>query len=647
MSLSRDTTESAFFASAASLPSIDEIDMEILRAGAVPQEPRSVPAGQRAVMYLRVSTRGQVETDYDPEGISIPAQRLACERKAEQLGLTLIDEYTELGQSATGTTKRLAFNQMLDRIRLERDVDYVIVYKLSRFARNRFDDAMTMAELQKRNVQLISATEQIDASPVGQLMHGILSTFNEYRSREDGADIAYKMGQKAKSGGTLGKAPLGYANTIERIDGRDIRSVAIDEERAPYVKLAFDLYATGNFTMEDIVEELTDQGLTTRATRQRPSGPVSSSKMSRLLRDRYYLGEVVYKGESFKGRHEQLIPHHVFDKVQTLLEGSGKAGERKMVHLHYLKGTVYCGACRRLREKNSRLIVQRTVNQYENEYLYFFCIDKQNSGPCRLSRHMAITDVEDLVIEHYKSVRLRPEFIETVRSSMDAALKEQKATQHEMRSHLGRQMKRIMVQIDNLLDLTAEGGIAAGRAKEKIRDLEYKRLDLDERLNSIHDDLTESVTLINEWLELLTDPYELYRKASDEMRRELNQAIFKHIYIASDESLGSELAAAARVLVETDRALLAIDATKQKPDDARAQGVNASPGESVEELLDVDLAQSSSKAYMVPLEGLEPPTLSLGRNCSSIELQRLGERVYRGGGYRKSATSDAGMVRCP
>lgn len=198
-----------------------------------------MPKASRAVVYVRVSSKGQVQTDYDPEGISIPAQRLACERKARQLGLTVVEEYVEPGRSAMEMTKRVAFQQMLERIRRQKDVGAVIVYKLSRFARNRNDDAIVMADLQKRGVTLISATESIDETPVGQLMHGILAAFNEYRSREDGADIAYKMGQKAKLGGTISKAPIGYINTIERFDGREVRSVAVDPERVDYVRLAF------------------------------------------------------------------------------------------------------------------------------------------------------------------------------------------------------------------------------------------------------------------------------------------------------------------------------------------------------------------------------------------------------------------------
>jgi DNA invertase Pin-like site-specific DNA recombinase len=186
--------------------------------------------GSRAVIYLRVPSAGQVKNDYDPEGISIPAQRVKCQGKAEQFGLTIIDEYVEPGRTATEMSKRVEFQRMLTRVGNAGDVDYIIVYKLSRMARNRLDDAIVMADLRKRGVTLVSATESIDDSPVGQLMHGILATFNEYQSRESGADIAYKMKQQAKNGGTIGRAPLGYLNVRDRFDGREIRTIC---ERRP------------------------------------------------------------------------------------------------------------------------------------------------------------------------------------------------------------------------------------------------------------------------------------------------------------------------------------------------------------------------------------------------------------------------------
>lgn len=86
--------------------------------------------GGRVVTYLRVSSVRQIGRDYDPEGIAIPAQHVACRRKAEQLGLTIVDEYVEPGRSATETTKRTVFQRMLARIRTTHDVDHVIVYNM-------------------------------------------------------------------------------------------------------------------------------------------------------------------------------------------------------------------------------------------------------------------------------------------------------------------------------------------------------------------------------------------------------------------------------------------------------------------------------------------------------------------------------------
>lgn len=582
----------------------------------------TAPAGSRAVVYLRVSSKGQVNTDYDPEGISIPAQRISCQRKAEQLGLTVIAEYVEAGISGTEMSKRVAFQQMLERIRRDKDVDYVIVYKLSRFARNRTDDAIVMADLQKRGVTLVSATESIDSTPVGQLMHGILAAFNEYRSREDGADIAYKMGQKAKNGGTLGKAPLGYINTLERIEGREFRGIAIDEERAPFVKLAFELYDKGEYSMEDIADILTERGLETRPTARRPAGPVSSSKISRMLRDPYYVGDITYRGETYEGRHPALIDRALFERVQQRLAASGRAGERKRVYPHYLKGTLWCGECYTVRGLiDKRMIIQRSIGKGGGEYFYFFCRGRQE-GVCD-SRHLPFDAVEDQVIEHYRTVQLKPQFIENVQRQIDEVLDDQAGSQRQLREQLQGQIARLQTRVDNLIDLVADGGLAGSKAREKITEIERERAGLEARLSTIEDDISVGADFIRGWLELLRNPYELYLNATNEMRRDLNQAIFKKIFVIDQDRAQSELQEPVRLLLEAQAEWaasfgLGIDA--QNENDAEASLEDAETGE--HRLETMEKAQSSSRRSLVPLEGFEPPTIPLGRDCSSTELQR-------------------------
>jgi len=188
------------------------------------------------------------------------------------------------------------------------------------------------------------------------------------------------MGQKAKNGGTLGKAPIGYLNIRDNSLGREIRTVTVDPERAPYVKLAFRLYATGEFSLQRLADDLRDRGLRTRPTARWAAGPVSTSKLQSMLRDRYYLGVVTYAGVDYPGRHEPLIERGEFEAVQHVLDAHATAGERMRRHHHYLKGTLWCALCH-ARGTESRMILQRTVGRHGGEYYYFFCIARQK-GLC-------------------------------------------------------------------------------------------------------------------------------------------------------------------------------------------------------------------------------------------------------------------------
>src|SRR5690606_13101575 len=141
-----------------------------------------------------------------------------------------------------------------------------------------------------------------------------------------------------------------------------------------------------------------------------------------MLRDRYYLGYVTYKGEEIRGRHDPLIDEDLFDRVQDRLNSRTAAKERRRVHHHYLKGSVFCGRCRRA-GITQRMIIQRTVNRHGTEYLYFFCRNKRD-GTCQ-APHVHIDLVEDAVERHYASIRFTPAFIDDVRSQVDTVIREQ------------------------------------------------------------------------------------------------------------------------------------------------------------------------------------------------------------------------------
>jgi DNA invertase Pin-like site-specific DNA recombinase len=183
---------------------------------------------KRAVIYLRVSTKEQAETDVDAEGFSIPAQREACHRKAIEVGAEIVEEYCDRGESAR-SADRPELQRLLQRLLTERDIDYVIVHKVDRLARSRVDDVQINVAIHQAGARLVSVSENIDETPSGKLLHGIMATMAEFYSANLANEASKGMTQKAKKGGTPGRAPLGYLNIRQKIDGREIRTIGLDD----------------------------------------------------------------------------------------------------------------------------------------------------------------------------------------------------------------------------------------------------------------------------------------------------------------------------------------------------------------------------------------------------------------------------------
>ena len=144
-------------------------------------EPGTSAKALRAVTYIRVSTRDQASRGGEAEGFSIPAQREACIRKAESLAADVVQEFVDAGESAK-SAERPQLQLMLDFVK-QNAIQLVIVHKVDRLARNRMDDAQINFAIQKAGAKLISCTENIDETPSGMLLHGIMSSIAEFYSQ--------------------------------------------------------------------------------------------------------------------------------------------------------------------------------------------------------------------------------------------------------------------------------------------------------------------------------------------------------------------------------------------------------------------------------------------------------------------------------
>jgi site-specific DNA recombinase len=472
-----------------------------------------------------VSSKRQTDTDadIDPDGNSIDTQRKMSQAKEKSLGLVNVGEYVEPGTSAQTIEKRPVFREMLRRIMEDQDVDCVVIYMRSRIFRNHIDAAITKRQLENLGVKLVSAKEDFGEGYMADAMEAVTDIFNELESRRNGADIKIKMGNKAKNGGTITRTKLGYLNVRKQMDGHQINTVDVDPERSRYIPMAFELFATGEHTIDSLQAALTQAGLRLPPHGKWSERPVSVQTVNRLLRDRYYLGEVCYEGVWRKGRHAPLVAEELFDRAGHVLDSHSGSGTRERSHPHYLKGTIFCGRC------GHRFIIQRAKGN-GGVYYYFLCRGKQQ----RLcdQPYVPVETIEEAVAEHYgRAVTLPAEFRAEVRAGVDRALADNHTLSDTMRKRYRDRLDALERKEDYFLDLAAEEGWPKDKLRGRIEGLRTERRDIKRQLEQTEGRLNTGRLIFLAALDLLDDPQAMYRRSGERVRSILNKAFFTKLYI--------------------------------------------------------------------------------------------------------------------
>jgi DNA invertase Pin-like site-specific DNA recombinase len=489
------------------------------------------PHARLAAIYVRVSGAGQLGRDGDEDGYSIPAQIKACEKTAHERGAQVVKAYVERAESAK-TDDRPVLQQMMRELE-SLGVGCLIVHKVDRFARNRFDDAILYQKLVSMGIEFVSASENVDKTPAGRLMHGMLASFAEYYSNNLATEVKKGLRQKHENGGTPHKPPIGYLSKRELVAGKDIRGVIVDPDRAPLIKLAFNLYSTGEWSLIGLAEHLEEQGLRYPATARYPERPVRHNRLNEILRNPYYRGIVSWDGRRYPGRHEPLIDNDTFDRVQVLLSAARICGDRPQIHEHYLRATVVCDRC------GGRLLYGRHRGRSGRHYEYFSCTNRaarHRKVRCE-SGHYSVPVVERRVEELYAALQIDSATQDVIRAELRRDLAEravlvaQEAERHE------RAIKRTEAKQEKLLGLYYRELVSEEvfeREQARLRDERRAAERLRKTAQAGSDDLELA---LNQALGRVTDPYRVYLDATPLERRTMNKAIFRHIEIGDDDEI--------------------------------------------------------------------------------------------------------------
>jgi site-specific DNA recombinase len=283
------------------------------------------------VMYCRVSSAEQVA------GTSLEMQQRTCREWAERENIKIVHTpFIEEGESAK-TANRTEFQKALAFCAAKKPkVDFFIVHKLDRFARSQEDHAVTQAFLKKHGTRLRSVTEQIDETPVGKAMEGMLSVFAEFDNNVRASRSKSGMVERLKQGVWVWAAPIGYKRLTQG------GNLVADEERAPYVRLAFEEWAKGTYSLRSLSDFLYERGFRTHK-----NGKLRSQQIHNLLHNPLYVGIMRMGDIEFQGSFSSIVDEELYFKCQSRIRRKFSPSNPVSINPHFpLRRFAVCTECK-------------------------------------------------------------------------------------------------------------------------------------------------------------------------------------------------------------------------------------------------------------------------------------------------------------
>src|SRR5258705_10307352 len=363
----------------------------------------AIPKRVRCAIYTRVSDDQGLEQDFN----SLDAQYDASQsyiRSQTHAGWTLIRSKYADGGFTGGNTERPALQRLLGDVRAGK-IDNIVVYKVDRLTRSLADFAKLVELFDQHKVSFVSVTQQFNTTTsMGRLTLNILLSFAQFEREVTSERIRDKIAASKRKGLWVGgMVPLGY-------DAKD-RKIWVNEEEAERVRIIFRRYLELG-SLAPLMADLRQQGIITKLRTLKTGKAVGGIPFTRgglayLLRNRFYLGEVAFKGEVLPGEQPAILDPELFDAVHA------KLSEQKTNH-------------QTLRTSSSALLMGRLFDDRGNgmtpshtckqgvRYRYYLSSallqgQTQRSGSVR---RVAATEIENLVIQSVRDHVKPPEAID-------------------------------------------------------------------------------------------------------------------------------------------------------------------------------------------------------------------------------------------
>ncbi len=435
--------------------------------------------------YTRVSTAKQ------GLGVSLAEQRAAIESYAERNGLRIVRWFEE--KETAAKRGRALFGQMLTDLRCGR-AKGVIIHKIDRSARNLRDWA-DLGELVDSGCEVHFATESLDLnSRGGRLSADIQAVVAADYIRNLREETRKGFYGRLKQGFYPLPAPLGY------LDRGKAKAKTFDPVRAPFVRDAFELYASARFSLRMLHEEMHRRGL-----RNRRGGKLSLNGLSRILNNPFYTGVVRIRrtGEVFTGGHEPLISPSTFRQVQAVLRG--KINTKAILHDHLYRRLIRCESCKR-----------HLVGERQKGWIYYRCHSRGCEGICFRQERVA-----SQIRAHFEKVYLSDSETDELRRLIDDWRTENATATMEQNRAIDMQLEGITQRVSRLTEAYIDGAIDRSMFEQKKELLLMSKKELEIRRSRPMVDRDVVAAQMHEIVELIKSLWLSYERGNTDEKRQI------------------------------------------------------------------------------------------------------------------------------
>ena len=400
-----------------------------------------------AAIYARYSCDAQTEQ-------SIEGQLHVCKEYAERNGIVILDTYID--RAMTGTNDNRPDFQRMIKDSAEKRWNFILVYKLDRFSRNKFESVINRKKLSDNGVKVLSAMENIPDTPEGIILESLLEGMNQYFSAELSQKVKRGMRETRLKGYYQGGGlPYGY-----RVEDRKI---VVDEEQAKNVRYMFEQFAKGVYVRE-IIEALTARGVTYHGK------PFAKNTIYNILKNEKYCGVYHHGEERIDNMYPQIVPDEIFERVRNITE-SNKHGKRSVEVTYLLRHKLVCGYC-----GQSVIAENGTARNGERRYYYKCRGRKARVNDCKKAA-VPKEELERLVLDAVIGQLKEPVLMDKL---VNAILAEQEKRNKENSALLvmQREQRQNEIALDNIMK-GIERGIMNNTTNKRMKELEVRQEELE------------------------------------------------------------------------------------------------------------------------------------------------------------------------